>query len=237
MTRRMPCAVWGRTPRCDLGSIGVADIDEQAQSHHGQKHSHMRHYIVQHALHRSVGAQGEHHHDAARPGGYRKCQRIENLLLQRSEAGLRHCGPVGIGLGLVLIQQVPSHGGEHQSSRDLHYGKRNPKKFQQSSSHQLHHRQKKRGADRDFARQIAVNRCRRVAYKAEQYQCRSQRINERQQSAERKRKKLGEKGYASHGCNRIASARSKRGWGCASAQDHCRGGGVMPTNVVPRNFP
>ena len=114
--------------------------------------------------------QGEHHDDAARPSRDRKCQGIENFLFQRSEAILRHGGPVGIGLGLVLIQQAPSHGGEDQSARDLHHRKRNPKEFQQRRSHQFHNCQEKGGTDRNLARQITINGRRRLAYKAQQYQ-------------------------------------------------------------------
>ena len=160
----------GPNARGDLGGIGVTDIDQQAQSHHGEKHSHVRQHIVQHALHRGMRAQGEHHHDAARPSRDRKCQGIEDFLLQRSVAVLRHGGPVGISFDLVLIQQVPSHGGEDQSARDLHHGKRNPKEFQQRGPHQLHHCQKKRGTDRNLAGQIAVNGGRRLADQAQQYQ-------------------------------------------------------------------
>ena len=103
----------------------------------------------------------------------------------------------------MLIQQSPTHGGKHQSSCDLYHGKRNTKEFQERSSHQLHNREEERGADRDLARQVTINRRGGVTYQSEQYQGRSQRVNQRQQSAERKREKLRENGNASHGCNRI----------------------------------
>ena len=207
MTRRMPCAVWGWNARGDLGSIGIADKHQQAQSHHRQKNSHMGHNIVEHALHRSMRAQGQHHHDAARPGGDRKRQRIENLLLQRSEAGFRDLGAVGIGLGPragsaipipwrrapVLLRPVP----REEKSQRIPAARFPPtppppgKAWCESRfcapGHDkrtpARHLPGRAGPDADPSGLISGSK-----------------------SAERKREELGEKRDASHGCNRIAFA-------------------------------
>src|SRR5215468_8939338 len=144
-------------------------------------------------------AEREHHHNATRIHRDRESQWVENLLLKRSIGSLSNSFRIGVWPGGLLIQQTPSHGGQHQSTGDLHDGKGNAEEREESCSHQLDDQEKQGGTDRNLTRQRAIDLVRRRANQAEEYKGGAQRIHNRQQGAKGEAKEFRKLGSVAHG--------------------------------------
>ena len=138
------------------------------------------------AVGRSVGGQRQHDDDASGTGCYRECERIEGLLVERLDVRNRSLILFFLLMcvGALLIEQRPSHGGQHEATGHLDDGKRHAKKGEEGRSDEFDNQEKENGIDGDPASQAAIDLGRRCADQAIEDQRRAERIYQRQEGAE-----------------------------------------------------
>ena len=136
-----------------------------------------------------MGGQRHHDHDASGAGGDGKGERIKGLLKELFYVGIVAASRFRfflllMGVGGRLIEQRPSHRGQHEAARDFHDREGDAEEGEKSGSDELDDQQEEDGIDGDPAREAAIDLGRSGAYKSVKDECRAERIHQRQQRAE-----------------------------------------------------
>jgi hypothetical protein len=94
----------------------------------------------------------------------------------------------GIGAGAGLVQHTPAHGRDDHAARELDDGQRDAEEIEDGRAQQLENRKENDVVDGDAARQGAKDLGRRIADQAEKDQGGAERVDQRQEHAERDEK-------------------------------------------------
>src|SRR5438309_2138706 len=129
--------------------------------------------------------QGKHDDDASRTSGYWEGERIKGLLVELLVRYRRLiCLLLLMRVGALLIEQRPSHRGQHETTGELHDGEGDAEEGEQGGSDELDDQQEEDGVDSNSAREAAVDLRRSRADEPIEDECRAERIHQRQQRTE-----------------------------------------------------
>ncbi len=161
----------GRNYFCDLGSVGVAEINQHAEDNYRKKHSEMRQEIVGKILVRDVCGDGEQPHEGARPRGDGKGEGVEDAFFKMTGVRLGAFSSLfllfaSVYAGVALVQHCPTHGGDDDAAGELDDGQRDSEEIEDGRAGHLKNPEEDDVVDGDAPGERAKDRGRCVADKA-----------------------------------------------------------------------
>lgn len=183
----------GRRGRDGFGyswRIGIANINCRAKDEDGDQQTEVTEDVVFYRSAGESGAEGQHGDQGARARGDWKCEWVEGLIVQVPRIGCLidldlFALAAGTRFGVLLVQHRPSNARDHYPARNLNDGQRDTEEIENRRSQEFDDGQKNDVVDRNLAGERPINFGGDLSNNTKEDERRSQRIDERQQSAER----------------------------------------------------
>ena len=125
-----------RNPGCESRSIGIAEVDADTQQNYSSHDAQMRESRGEECFLVCVRAQRQRDYQRTWAGSDGEAEGIEYFLVERAMVSCCGRDPL-TAPGFLLVQQSPAHRGHHQTSGNLHHGKRNAEETQNRCSREI----------------------------------------------------------------------------------------------------